>query len=120
MTSEARQALEAAGIRTGELLDRMMGSESMAERFLCRFLEDPTSAALEAAMAAGRREEAFRAAHTLKGLCGNLSITGLGALAGRQTELLRGAEGWAEAQALMPEIAEAYSRVRSAIAGHLA
>ena len=40
-------------------------------------------------MQEGQREEAFRAAHTLKGVCANLGFDRLGTSAGQLTELLR-------------------------------
>ena len=40
-------------------------------------------------MQAGQREQAFRAAHRLKGVCANLSFDRLGASASQLTELLR-------------------------------
>ena len=54
----------------------MMG-EAMLRRFLGKFPADPSFDALEQALAASDREVAFRAAHTIKGLCLN---PGLGKL----------------------------------------
>ena len=64
-------------------------SESLVRRFITKFLSDDSFAALCRAMEAGQRAEAFRAAHTLKGVCANLSFDRLFASASQLTELLR-------------------------------
>lgn len=120
MTKEVRDALTKAGIQVDEALERLMGSESLLERLLKKFLDDPSFPELSAALAEGRKEEAFRAAHTLKGVCGNLSITRLERLVGRQVELLRDGRDWEGAEALQPEVAAAYQQAREAIEQKLA
>lgn len=115
MTEAARNQLVSAGIQVGEALERLMGSEALFERLLKKFLSDDTFHSLEQAMAAGDRETAFQAAHTLKGLCGNLSLERLGNLAVQQTELLRKPEGWEEAKLQMPALSDAYKQVQDAI-----
>ena len=64
-------------------------SMKLVEKFIGRFLEDKSFETLCEAMKAGNREEAFRAAHTLKGVCANLSFTLLLESAARLTEELR-------------------------------
>lgn len=72
-----------------EQVARRLPSAGMVERFLARFPGDDSFAKLCAGMECGRREEAFRAAHTLKGVCANLGLDRLMDSAGRLTELLR-------------------------------
>lgn len=64
-------------------------SAKLIERFLLRFPEDPSFNQLLCAVENGSREEAFRAAHTLKGVCANLSLERLRCSADKLTELLR-------------------------------
>ena len=64
-------------------------SPSLVQRFVCKFPEDKSFEALESAMESGSREAAFRAAHTLKGVCANLSFTRLLESASALTEILR-------------------------------
>lgn len=64
-------------------------SVSLVKRFITKFLDDSSFSELCQAMEAGERDKAFRAAHTLKGVCANLSFDRLGASAGQLTELLR-------------------------------
>ena len=63
---------------------------------------------------AGAREGAVTASHSLKGVCGNLSMTELFDLLTRQVGLLR-AEDWAGAMDLMPGIDGAYEETCRAI-----
>ena len=71
-----------------ETVSRMMG-EAMLRRFLLKFPADPNFDALEQAIAADDREAAFRAAHTIKGLCLNLGLGKLLYSAEVLTEALR-------------------------------
>lgn len=59
------------------------------QRLLALFPDDDSFAALCQAMQKGCRTEAFRAAHTLKGVCGNLGLDKLMASSSRLTERLR-------------------------------
>lgn len=54
-----------------------MGNEALLERFLKKFPQDENYQKLCAAMEASDWEAALTAAHTLKGICGNLSIAPL-------------------------------------------
>lgn len=91
-------------------------SAALVERFVGKFLDDDSYANLRSALAAGDAETAFRAAHTLKGVCANLSFEQLRASASDLTELLRGvAEIPAGAQALADRVAEDYDMTVNAI-----
>ena len=68
---------------------------------------------------AGRRspgdaEAALAASHTLKGVCGNLSMTALFDLLTRQVAAFRAGD-WEGAVALLEQIDQAYARVTAAI-----
>ncbi|MDO4494020.1 MAG: Hpt domain-containing protein [Clostridia bacterium] len=93
-------------------------SASLIERFLLKFPDDATYNTLVAAMEAGNREEAFRGAHTLKGVCGNLSLTMLLTPVAALTEVLRNAGDAipAEAEELYARVKEAYALTNDAIA----
>ena len=67
---------------------RLAGAHLIA-RFLAKFPDDGSFSALCRAMEAGDRAQAFRAAHTLKGVSGSLSLERLFSSASRLTELLR-------------------------------
>ncbi|MDO4620795.1 MAG: Hpt domain-containing protein [Lachnospiraceae bacterium] len=70
-------------------VSRRLGDDAMIERFLRRVPEDPTYTELLAAMEEHRDEDAFRAAHTMKGFCLTLGIKKLGESTSVLTEQLR-------------------------------
>lgn len=59
-----------------DVLQRMM-KESLVQKFVLKFLDDPSYSNLCAAIAQKNQQEAFRAAHTIKGICQNLGFTRL-------------------------------------------
>lgn len=64
-------------------------SDKLITKFILKFLADPSMETLRAAVAKDNKEEAFRAAHTLKGVAANLAFTELSASASALTEQLR-------------------------------
>lgn len=69
--------LKQVGINTDSAVERFIGNESLYARMLKKFLDDKTFEKLAAAVAEGSGQEALEASHTLKGVCGNLSIDSL-------------------------------------------
>lgn len=65
-------------------------TEERIKRFLLKVADDASFNNLCTNLAAHNIEEAFRAAHTLKGVCSNLSLTKLFQSANAMTETLRG------------------------------
>ena len=114
MTLERSSRLESGGIDVAQALERVMGNEALLERLLGKFLDAPQYHALCAALERGDPEQAAAAAHTMKGMCGNLSMTELFRLFTMQVETLRGGDLMA-GRALMAQIAPAYERVMVAI-----
>ena len=114
MDEARRQALGAAGIDVEAALARMMGSEALLVRLLKKFLEDANFDKLQAAVATGDKDAALAASHTLKGVCGNLSMTALFDLLTRQVAAFRAGD-WEGAVALLEQIDQAYARVTAAI-----
>ena len=70
---------------------KRLGSEALVKRFAVKFLNDPSFQDLTDGLAAKDGEKAFRAAHTLKGICLNLGFDNLFAPSQELTEKLRGA-----------------------------
>lgn len=79
---------DAIGASYDDTIERLMSADFLL-RFVRKFPDDPSFAALKVALARGSTEEAFRAAHTLKGVCANLGFTRLRETAAQLTELLR-------------------------------
>ncbi len=71
------------------VLGRLMHSEKMVQKFVLKFLNDQSYDSLLRAMEEENYEEAFRAAHTIKGVGQNLGFTKLFASAGELSEALR-------------------------------
>lgn len=103
----------AVGGNYDEAISRLMG-EALLRRFVLKFLNDPSFAALKQAVENGDREEAFRAAHTIKGLCLNLSFGKLLQSSETLTESLRN-EMPANVQELFAQVSEDYALTVDAI-----
>lgn len=71
-----------------EVLGRLH-NEAMIGKFVRMFLQDDSFQILEEALRRGDVKEAFRGAHTLKGVCQNLGFSNLYAPAYALTETLR-------------------------------
>ena len=97
-------------------------SPKLVQKFAGKFLEDQSYATLCGQMDANNRAEAFRAAHTLKGVCANLSFTRLFTSAAALTEALRPeGEGIpAETRPLLEDVHRYYRITVDAIRRYLA
>lgn len=89
MTDIQRQKLLDAGVCIEDALHRLMNNETLLFRLLSRFSQDNSFDALQQALTDGRTEDAFTAAHTLKGVAGNLSLQPLFARCSELVEDLR-------------------------------
>lgn len=101
--------------------EKRLPSASLIKRFITKFLDDGSFSALCQAMQSGQQEEAFRAAHTLKGVCANLSFDRLMASAGELTEVLRAQTGTIPESAapLWGTVKQDYEATVSAIRAYL-
>ena len=72
-----------------EVIGRMR-NDARVKKFVFMFLEDETFAGLCSSMETGNYQDAFRQAHTLKGLCQNLAFSDLYEPVHELTECLRG------------------------------
>jgi len=96
-------ALQQFGANTREGLGRCMNNEAFYLRLVNISLNDASFEKLEAAVKDGDRKAAFEAAHALKGVMGNLSLTPLYEAVSEMTELLR-ADKDADYPALLDDI----------------
>ena len=83
------ETLRALGADTDEGLKRCMNNEAFYLRLVKMAAGDAGFDKLADALSAGDRKAAFEAAHALKGILGNLSLTPLYRIASEVTELLR-------------------------------
>ena len=89
-------------------------SEKLVKKFVLKFLHDPSFELLERSLQEKNYEEAFRASHTIKGICQNLSFTRLQRSSSALTEALRG--GYTpEVPALLEQVEADYRETAAAI-----
>lgn len=89
-------------------------NERIVQKFLLRFLSDASYDTLVESLEAENYEEAFRAAHTLKGVCQNLGLTRLGESSSRLTEALRN-KNFQDASELLDQVKKDYCQTVSAV-----
>lgn len=78
-----------------DVISRLRTDERV-KKFLLRVVDDTSFANLTEAIENKNVEEAFRAAHTLKGVSKNMSLTGLAYTSSLLTEALRGKTEFSE------------------------
>lgn len=83
------EALKQLGCNTDDGLTRCMGNEAFYFKLIGRVVDDKNFQALEDAVAAKDLDAAFDAAHSLKGVLGNLALTPIYEPVYEITELLR-------------------------------
>ena len=108
-----RECYEKMGANYDGVLSRL-GNEMLIRKFVIKFLKDPSFQDLTAAIEKSDAESAFRAAHTLKGICLNLGFDNLYKASFDITEKLRGrdTEGCEE---LLARVEEQYNNTVDAI-----
>lgn len=118
MNEEKQKRLQELGVDTEELLARFMGNEALMTRFLGKFPQDENFGRLEQALEAGDAAGAYAAAHTLKGVTGNLSLARLYQLVCAVVEPLR-ENDIDTAKKNMPALRQQYGRTVEGIAAEM-
>lgn len=108
-----QECYEQAGADYQDAMNRL-GSEALIKRFALKFLQDGSYAELKKGVEEKDAEKAFRAAHTLKGVCANLGFAGLYTVSSALTEKLRGRE-LKDYEELYREVTEQYERTVAAL-----
>jgi hypothetical protein len=98
------------GIDYDQGVGRFMGNTALYEKYALKFLDDKTFDELRTAMKASDTQQAFYAAHTLKGVAGNLSFNLFLDKVIPLVEALRGGDQ-AKADELYPIVAAEYERL---------
>ncbi len=106
------------GIDVDALLKRLMGNTSLLKVFIKKFIEDTTFDKLNEAFSDNDMKAAEMASHTLKGMCGNLSLTALYGLFSEQVNYIRGGE-YVKAAEMMPELTRLYGDAISSMKSYL-
>lgn len=111
-----KECYDKMGADYEDVLSRLR-SEVLVRKFALKFLDDDSYANLKAAMESGNAPEAFRGAHTLKGVAQNLGFGPLYKAAAEES--LRPSEtssgDMEKAAKLMPAVDEEYARTIAAI-----
>lgn len=115
---DLKECYSIAGANYDDVLRRFM-SEERVDRFLKMFLNDQSFELLCTAMEAHDYEEAFRAVHTMKGICMNLSLNSLLDSCIALTENLRSGNTDEHTDICFTDVKEAYQRTAGAIRCHL-
>ena len=87
-----KQRLAENGADVDGAIRRFMGNEALYSKFLGKFKEDTSYENLLVSLDKKDFEEAFKCAHTLKGVSANLGLDPIGQISSNLTELLRGKE----------------------------
>ncbi|CVH75658.1 Hpt domain protein [Coriobacteriaceae bacterium CHKCI002] len=109
--TDRTELLREGGIDHREAMERFCGNEALYERLALKFLDDPHFAELEQALSDKDAQAAYRAAHSLKGVAGNLSLRRLYDQTCRLCDALRASDLDA-AERILPDARAAYSAVR--------
>ena len=107
------EMLKNFGADTKEGLSRCMNNEAFYLRLVSMGLSEPHFEKLQDAVARGSAREAFEAAHALKGVIGNLSLTPIYTPLSELTERLRGKDEMADVSDLMDQVMENLEKARA-------
>lgn len=108
-----KECYEAMGASYDEVISRLR-SERMVQKFVLKFLDDGSYRLLLDSIASEDYAEAFRASHSIKGVCQNLAFTKLQESSSDLTEALRSGLS-PEAPALLEQVKADYETTVSAI-----
>lgn len=109
-----KDCYEQMGVSYEDVVGRI-GNETILKKFVLKFPDDPSYKSLQEGLAEKDHEKAFRAVHTLKGICLNLGFDNLFEPSSKLTELLRGQETTEGCETLFEEVTGQYSRWIDAI-----
>ncbi len=115
MVQSQLDQLNAYGMDVNATLARFAGNEALMMRFLLGFPNDKTYGSLEAAVAANDHEAMKAAAHSLKGLTGNLGLTPLFEASTEMMNALR-SDAPCDVAALYASVKEEYEKAVAMIA----
>ena len=118
MEDSLKKVLVESGIDVDGAMERFMNNDAMFMKFLIKFLDDPNMGTLRQGLEARDTDMAFRAAHTLKGVCGNLSLVSLAKVASESTEFLRAGD-IDSAITKMPEVEAEYAKAIEVIKNYI-
>lgn len=114
MNEKSEIILQGAQVDTQEAIARFAGNSGLYEKFLLKFLSDDNYNRIGRAMERDDWSGMEEAAHTLKGVSGNLGMKRLYEACADMVTRLRKGDG-SGAKAVYPEIQDAYAHVCAAV-----
>ena len=108
-----KECYEAMGENYNEVLARLQ-LEKLIVKYALKFLDDPNYGMLVEAWKEKDYEAAYRASHTLKGICSNLGFSKLGSMRANLADALK-ENKIEQAEAIFPEIEGIYSNMISVL-----
>lgn len=101
------KALKSVGVNIDEARERFMDNYLFMDKCFTMFINDNNLIKLKEAVSNNNIEDAFIAAHTLKGVCCELSIYKLGSIVCQMSYMLKGGD-IKSASEIMPEVLYEY------------
>lgn len=96
MDANFKATLEEMGMDVNNTVSRFMGKEELYLKFLSKFQTDQSVANIQQYISEQNVEEAFKSAHTLKGVAANLGLDPIAQHASDIVELFRGKTQFSE------------------------
>lgn len=96
MDAAFKAELEKMGMDVDTTVKRFMGNEALYLKFLYKYQNDQSVASIQQNINDQNAEEAFKSAHTLKGVAANLGLDPIARHASDIVELLRGKSQFSE------------------------
>lgn len=109
-----KECYDAIGANYDDVI-RRIGSEERLKRFLLKLPDDNSFSVLCAALETEEYGEAFRAAHSLKGICLNLGLTPLAESSSALTEELRSGKPAGDIAPLVQRVKNDYQKTLNAL-----
>ena len=113
-----KECYEEIGGDYEEILSRLM-RDDLVKEFAAMFLDDSSYEELVTQMEKGNCEEAFKASHTLKGVCQNLELTERANASSEMTEALMNKAMWM-AESRMKNVKRSSNQTKEGILALLA
>lgn len=123
MDAAFKAELEEMGMDVDTTVKRFMGNEALYLKFLYKYQADQSVANIQQYIADQNAEEAFKSAHTLKGVAANLGLDPIAQHASDIVELLRGKSLFSEVDtdrlnALNAELHTIHEALMKVLAAH--
>ncbi len=111
-----QERLTAYGADTDGINKRFIGDAALYEKCFLELLKEPNIAMLDTAINSGDFDLAFECAHALKGISGNLGLTGFYDSICALVEALR-VKNYKKATATYADVKEQYHRLEDLLSG---